>query len=196
MKPMSDEVEIKVEVSDLSALEDRLRALGFDLETPSTHELNTLYDTPAGKLRKSGQLLRLRQYGDKWTLTHKARGRKGIHKTRQETETQVTDAGPMNAILLALGYQQSFSYEKFRAEWSDAEGHVVVDQTPIGNFAEIEGPPEWIDSTAERLGLDAKQYITKNYAELFQEWKRRTGSPAKAMTFAEAAPKNPKRKEL
>lgn len=190
---MPAEVEIKFEVSDVPALEARLRVLGFDLATPSTHELNTLYDTPAGKLRTSGQLLRLRQYGDKWTLTHKARGRKGIHKTRAETETQLADGQSMHSILLALGYLPAFQYEKFRAEWSDAEGHVVVDQTPIGNFAEIEGPPEWIDSTAERLGVDPKQYITKNYAELFADWKRRTGSPAKAMTFAET---RPKRKEL
>ena len=190
---MPAEVEIKFEVSDVPALEARLRVLGFDLATPSTHELNTLYDTPAGKLRTSGQLLRLRQYGDKWTLTHKARGRKGIHKTRAETEIQLADGQSMHSILLALGYLPAFQYEKFRAEWSDAEGHVVVDQTPIGNFAEIEGPPEWIDSTAERLGVDPKQYITKNYAELFADWKRRTGSPAKAMTFAET---RPKRKEL
>lgn len=189
---MPDEVEIKFEVSDVSALEKRLRTLNFDLETPSAHELNTLYDTPAGKLRKRGQLLRLRQFGDIWTLTHKARGRKGIHKTREETETQVADGRNMHSILLALGYLPAFQYEKFRAEWSDAEGHVVVDQTPIGKFAEIEGPPEWIDSTAERLGVDPKHYITKNYAELFAEWKRRTGSPAKAMTFAEVPAQHPK----
>ena len=189
---MPDEVEIKFLVANVSVLEERLRSFGFDLKTPSTHELNTLYDTPSGKLRKSGQLLRLRQYGDKWTLTHKARGKKGIHKTREETETQVTDGAAANAILLALGYRQSFSYEKFRSEWSDAEGDVVVDRTPIGNFAEIEGPADWIDSTAERLGIEPKQYITKNYAELFAEWKRRTASPAKAMTFAEAASQKPK----
>src|SRR5690242_19739613 len=153
---MPDEVEIKFSVADVSALEEKLRSLGFDVETPSTHELNTLYDTSSGKLRRSGQLLRLRQYGDRWTLTHKTRGRKGIHKTRTETETQVSDGTAMNAILLGLGYHQSFSYEKFRAEWSDAKGHVVVDRTPIGNFAEIEGPPQWIDSTAEHLGVDPK----------------------------------------
>jgi adenylate cyclase class 2 len=181
---MPDEVEIKFLVADVSVLEERLRSLGFDLETPSTHELNTLYDTPGSKLRSSGQLLRLRQYGDTWTLTHKARGRRGIHKTRAETETRVADGRSMHAILLALGYLPTFQYEKFRAQWSHAEGHVVVDQTPIGNFAEIEGPPDWIDGTAERLGVVRKHYITKNYAELFQEWTRRTGSPAKAMTFA------------
>ena len=181
---MPDEVEIKFVVADISALEERLRILGFHLQTPSTHETNTL-DTARGALRKTGQLLRLRHYGSMWTLTHKARGRKGIHKTRVETETEVSNGESMHALLLALGYHEAFCYEKFRAEWRDAEGHLVVDQTPIGNLAEIEGPPEWIDSTAERLGIDPKQYITKNYAELFREWKRRTRSSAQNMTFAE-----------
>ena len=182
---MPDEVEIKFVVADISALEEKLRNLGFHLQTPSTHEVNTLFDTAKDALRKSGQLLRLRQYGPACTLTHKARGRKGIHKTRVETETEVSNGESMRAILLALDYHEAFCYEKFRAEWRDAEGHVVVDQTPIGNLAEIEGPPEWIDSTAERLGIDPKQYITKNYAELFREWKRRTHSSARNMSFAE-----------
>ena len=182
---MADEVEIKFVVEDLPALEEKLRALGLHLQTPRTHELNTLYDTAKGELRKSGQLLRLRQYGSTWTLTHKARGRQGVHKTRVETETQVADGENMHAILRSLGYQPSFRYEKFRAEWSDGQGHVVVDETPIGNLAEIEGQPEWIDSTAARLCVTRKQYITKNYAQLFGEWKERTHRPAQAMTFAE-----------
>jgi len=182
---MPDEIEIKFMVADIPALEERLRILGFHLQTHSTHELSTLFDTARGALRKSGQLLRLRRYGSTWTLTHKARGRKGIHKTRVETETEVSNGESVRAILLALGYQEAFCYEKFRAAWRDAEGHVVVDRTPIGNLAEIEGPPEWIDSTAERLGIDPKQYSTKNYAELFGEWKSRTRSSARNMTFAE-----------
>ena len=188
---MPDEVEIKFEVAGLAALENQLRGIGFHLQTPPTHETNTLYDTSSGDLRKTGQLLRLRQYGTTWTLTHKARGREGIHKTRVETETQVADGKKMHAILLALGYQQSFSYEKVRAEWSDGKGHVVVDQTPIGNLAEIEGPPEWIEATAARLGVARKQYITKNYAQLFEEWKGRTRSSARNMTFAECGTPSP-----
>jgi adenylate cyclase class 2 len=181
---VSKEVEIKFAVSDVAALQEKLRALGFRLQTPRSREVNTLYDTAKFHLRNSGQLLRLRQYGPNWTLTHKDRGQAGIHKVRLETETQVADGKQMHNILLALGYQPSFRYEKFRAEWSDGRGHVVIDETPIGNLAEIEGPPEWIDGTAERLGLTRQQYITKNYAELFQDWKRRSGSGAQEMTFA------------
>jgi adenylate cyclase class 2 len=90
----------------------------------------------------------------------------------------------MEGILRALQFEPSFRYEKFRAEWKGTEGHVVIDETPIGNFAEIEGPPDWIDSVARDLGIDRRDYITETYAELFAAWKRKTGSKAREMTFA------------
>jgi adenylate cyclase class 2 len=89
----------------------------------------------------------------------------------------------MDAILGALGYSPSFRYEKFRAEWASGKGKVVVDETPIGNFCEIEGPSRWIDSTARKLGVSPADYITKNYATLFADWKQATKSPAREMTF-------------
>ena len=68
---MPNEVEIKFRVADVPTLEQRLRDAGFHVVTPRTHELNMLYDFGNGRLRKAGQLLRLRQYGQKWTLaTH------------------------------------------------------------------------------------------------------------------------------
>jgi hypothetical protein len=65
----------------------------------------------------------------------------------------------------------------------EREGKVVVDETPIGNFCEIEGPSRWIDSTARKLGVSPADYITKNYATLFADWKQATKSPAREMTF-------------
>ena len=177
------EVEVKFRVDDVRALTRKLRAAGFRQITPRTHEMNTLYDLPGQPLRHRGELLRLRRYGKEWLLTHKAKGKAGRHKMREETETKVNDGKKMDAILRALGFEPSFRYEKFRAEWSDGKGHVVVDETPIGNFGEIEGPSRWIDATAHRLGIGRRDYITQNYAGLFQQWKQRTRSPAKEMTF-------------
>ena len=89
----------------------------------------------------------------------------------------------MDLILRALGYAPSFRYEKFRAGWTDGKGQVVVDETPIGNFCEIEGAPRWIDATAKKLGVSKTDYITKNYAGLFAEWKEENKSRAEDMTF-------------
>ncbi len=180
---MHNEVEIKFRVTALAESTRSLRAAGFRVLTPRTHEMNTLYDLPGQQLRRRGELLRLRKYGDKWVLTHKAKGKAGRHKSRVETETEVLDGKKMEGILHALGFSPSFRYEKFRAEWADGKGHVVIDETPIGNFGEIEGPARWIDRTAKLLGIDVRDYITLTYAGLFFEWKKRTHSPATEMTF-------------
>lgn len=178
------EIEIKFRVDDLRLLTRRLRAAGFRQVTPRTHEMNTLYDLPGQLLRKRGDLLRLRKYGSEWVLTHKSKGKTGRHKSRAESQTQVADGPQMDAILRALGFAPTFHYEKYRAEWADRQGRVVLDETPIGNFGEIEGPGRWIDRTAKRLGILPGQYITYSYAGLFFAWKRRTRSPALDMTFA------------
>ena len=179
------EVEIKFRIDNQRELTRRLRAGGFRLITKRTHEMNTLYDFPGQRLRKRGELLRLRKYGSEWLLTHKAKGAAGRHKTRVETQTKVDDGRKMEAILEALGFSPTFRYEKFRSEWSGGKGHVVIDHTPIGDFGEIEGPPRWIDQVAKKLGIERRNYITKTYSELFNEWKRQTRSRAKGMTFKE-----------
>jgi adenylate cyclase, class 2 len=177
------EIEIKFQVKNLRELTRNLRRAGFRLVTRRTHELNTLYDWPDQRLRKRGELLRLRKYGSEWLLTHKAKGVAGRHKTRVEIETQISDGKKMAAILEGLGLVPSFRYEKFRSEWSDGKGHIVVDQTPLADYGEIEGASRWIDQVAKRLGIERRDYITKTYAELFFEWKRQSGSRAEEMTF-------------
>jgi adenylate cyclase class 2 len=182
---MASEIEIKFRVSDLNALVARLRKLGLEEITPRTHELNTLFDLPGRPLRNHGELLRLRKYGELWVLTHKAKSKEdsGPHKSRAEIETRVEDGEKMEAILRALHFEPCFRYEKFRAEWKGAQGHIVIDETPIGNFAEIEGPAEWIDCLASKLGVERKDYITETYAGLFFAWKHQIGSDAAEMTF-------------
>jgi adenylate cyclase, class 2 len=180
---MQREIEIKFRVADLRALNRKLRAAGFRLVTPRTHELNTLYDLPGGILRQRKQLLRLRKYGRIWTLTHKSGATRGRHSSRVELETGVADGKKLDLILRALGYAPTFRYEKFRAEWSDGKGQVVVDETPIGNFCEIEGPSRWIDATAKKLRVASADYITRNYATLFADWKQERKSSATEMTF-------------
>jgi adenylate cyclase, class 2 len=186
---MPKEIEIKFRIESLPALTGALKRAGFRQITRSTHEMNSLYDLPGQELRKRGELLRLRKYGDRWMLTHKAKGNSGRHKVRVELETRVENGQQMDAILRALGFAPSFRYEKYRAEWSDGSGHVVLDETPIGNFGEIEGPARWIDRTARALGIASTDYVTQTYAELFFAWKRRARSGAREMTFGSVGKK-------
>jgi len=188
---MAREIEIKFRIKNMSAVVRSLKQAGFKCIMRSTHEMNSLYDLPGQKLRTRGDLLRLRKYGNSWILTHKAKGKAGRHKSRVELQTDIEDGKQMDAILRALGFASTFRYEKFRAEWSDGKGHVVLDKTPIGNFGEVEGPPRWIDRTASALRISRSDYITQTYAPMFFEWKRRTRSNATEMTFRAVGQRNP-----
>jgi adenylate cyclase class 2 len=179
----NQEIEIKFRVANIRSLRRSLRESKFKLITRRTREMNTLYDFRGQTLRKRGDLLRLRKYGSELVLTYKAKGKTGRHKTRTELETKIDDGNKMEAILLALGFAPSFRYEKFRSEWSDGKGKVVLDETPIGIFGEIEGRSRWIDQTARLLGISNSDYITQSYAELFFDWKKQSRSPAKEMTL-------------
>jgi adenylate cyclase class 2 len=182
------ETEVKFRVQDAARLEERLQEAGFRRETPRTFERNVLYDTPERRLRLDRQILRIRQYGEKWVLTHKAipaEGDIGTYKQRVETETTIGDGETVAAVFAALGFLPAFTYEKWRTEWADDTGHCVIDQTPLGTFAELEGPEEWIDRTAATLAVDPADLTNLSYGRMFEIWKEETGSPANDLTFAE-----------
>jgi len=183
------EIEVKFRVSDPDALTRRLEDAGFHLKTPRTFERNTLYDTSDRVLRNQQAILRVRNYGGRWVVTHKClpanNDPAARHKHREETETIVEDGEAIGHIFSKLGYKPAFVYEKWRSEYADSSGHVVIDETPIGFFAELEGPPDWIDSTGRKLGVDHRQFSTLSYGRLFDQWREQTGSSAENLTFDE-----------
>ncbi len=194
---MAIETEIKFKVSDpdgLAGLARQLEAAGFTLLTPRSFESNTLYDTRDRKMRARTEILRIRNYAGRWTVTHKClphdRPGEDSHKHRVETETEVADGRAMEGVFLSLGLVAAFRYEKWRTEWQDGEGHCVVDETPIGNFAELEGTPDWIDRAAVRLGIAPENYITLSYGRLFEQWREEHRSTATDLTFAAVAGKS------
>lgn len=191
---MAEEIEVKIAISDVREFTRRLKAVGFRSKTKRTFESNILYDFPDGRLRRRGELLRVRLYGSEWKLTFKAPAMSSSPlKRRQEFETGVKDGKLLELVLIRLGMRRSFAYEKYRSEWTDGRGELVIDETPIGVYAELEGPARWIDSTAKRLGFVPSEYLPNTYAELFQQWKRRTRSRAADMTFAAVTPLRPRR---
>ena len=188
---MPIETEIKFRVDDLAELARRLEAAGFALHTPRAFESNVLYDTPDRQMRARTEILRIRSYAGHTIITHKRLPDVGpgedTHKHRIETETDVADGAAIEQIFLSLGLVPAFRYEKWRAEWTDGKGHCVVDETPIGNYAELEGSAEWIDGAAARLGVDPSRYITLSYGRLFELWRDERHSAAQNLTFVDCA---------
>jgi len=66
------EIEIKLAVTDIAAVERRLAALGAR-RGPRMHEVNSVFDTPDARLRRRGQLLRLRV---EWRVEWRVGGRR------------------------------------------------------------------------------------------------------------------------
>jgi adenylate cyclase class 2 len=183
------EIELKFPVADVRRFRATAEELGFVLVTERTFESNTLYDTAERALREKKQILRLRAYGGLNTVTHKRKADVNDldmhYKTRIETESVVEDAVALAEIFGQLGYQGVFRYEKFRTEFVHGPGKLVLDETPIGVWAELEGEPAWIDSMIAGLRVDPGTCITDSYGKLFLNWKNETQSPAENLTFDE-----------
>lgn len=169
------EVEVKLKVSSPAALRRRLLALGWTEKVPRSLEQNWTWDFPDQRLRRKGQLLRLRQFGGECSLTFKGMpiGSR-LFKVRKELETRVGDIGVLARILELLGLQIVFRYEKFRTAYffklSGGRGwvYVTVDETPIGNYLEIEGSQRSISYLAKQLGYGPQDFIKESYGTLFQ----------------------------
>ena len=178
---MATEREIKLPLPvDLKTIRRQLQKLHFQVSKRRSFEANVLFDTTDAQLRTQGVLLRLRTEGVTTLLSYKGVGKPGKHKNREELETHLDNPKAFVQILDRLGFRPGFRYEKFRTEFErpDQSGVVMLDETPIGNFLEIEGGARWIDQTAKALGFAPAVYVTKSYGGLYLEYcERRAISP-------------------
>ncbi len=178
------ELEVKFYLSDLPALEERLKALGARLVQPRMHEVNLRFDTSVGELARSFRVLRLRQ-DTAARVTYKGPGsEQGGARLRQELEFTVSDFDTARALFEALGYEVYLMYEKFRATYALEGVLVTLDEMPYGSFAEIEGPDgESIQAAAEKLGLDWSKRILDSYTALFDRVQEGLGLKFRDLSF-------------
>lgn len=180
---MSDERELKFAVDDLTALRQRLRAAGATELHAESFETNELWDRE-GELRAGGSLLRLRTDGAGCRVTFKGPPRfdKGV-KVRIEHETAIASSKRMAAVLAALGYSPVYRYEKYRAEWQLGDVVVALDRTPMGDFAEFEGPAA--AAAAGAAGCAPETALEEDYLGLYESWRREHPNAPEFMVFAE-----------
>jgi adenylate cyclase class 2 len=180
------ETEVKIRIGSAEAAHEMMLQHGFEMVRARVFEANAVYDTPESNLRSSGKLLRLRRAGERFVLTYKGPVQTDKHKSRPETEVSVSSFDDCDRLLQQLGYQVSFRYEKYRTEYgrSGEPGVVTVDETPIGAFLEIEGSPEFIDSTAHILGFERNDYVLASYGALYLQHCEALGITPRHMVFA------------
>jgi adenylate cyclase class 2 len=179
------EIEIKLPCEDLARVRERLQALGARSVSDLHFEVNELYDDPAGRLSRSGSTLRVRRAGGETILTYKGPSRfeEGI-KQRVERETRVSDGEEIEAILEALGLSPRFRYEKRREEWRLDSALVALDETPIGNYVEIEADPPEIRRVVVALDLDFASAVPYSYAKLYERKRKEDPGLPEDMVFS------------
>ncbi len=207
-KNSRSEVEVKLRVADLPAILRRLKQLQARQVCPRQHESNTLYDSPNMALARRGQLIRIRverpaPHGrraktrslGRSVLTYKGpsdpprsqhHGLSRRYKVRREYEVTLGDGEQMSNILAELRLLPAFRYEKFRTTYALpglSSLKVELDETPIGVFLELEGPPSAIDRAAQLLGYSQADYIVQSYGSLYRAVCRRQGIKPADMVF-------------
>ncbi len=171
--PDNHEIEVKLRYDSVAPLERA--GLQLTLETPRHFEDNWLLDTAARQLSQRAAILRVRQVDGAGTLTFKEKAAPAAaatqFKARIEIETSI--AAPENtvAILERLGYCKWFRYQKYRTVYraalsSGAALHVMFDETPLGNFIELEGAEDAITEAVQLLGVRREEYILESYLAL------------------------------
>jgi adenylate cyclase class 2 len=183
---MGLEIEAKFWVPDLEAFRERTLSAGGQVVAPRVLEHNERFDTPDGRLRRCGEVLRLRR-DRRQTLTFKRA--LASPETRSETELEVDNLEAARSLLLGLGYVPIFIYEKHREVLALDDTQVMLDELPFGTFVEIEGPSlESIGRVAARLSLDWTQRIARSYLSIFEALRQRLSLAGEDATFAGLQP--------
>jgi len=184
----NQEIEAKFPVKDLRKIRELLELRQAELLMDKSYEHNILLDTPTNELLEENARLRLRKEGSESILTYK-RTRKNENNIayREEIETRVDHFENTRLILNRLGFLTFFEYEKYRSTYRLGATTIMLDETPIGFYLEIEGPDEeTIHRTASLLEIDWNQRTDKSYLQVFQEWAAENGYPGRDMLFSSA----------
>ncbi len=181
------EIEAKFRVGNREALEARLRALGA-APGPLENEVNLLLDDDVLSLRRAGRALRVRTVNGRGVLTFKGPATfDGGVKERLELESGVDEPSAVLSLLDALGYRPRFRYEKRRTPWRFAEPVrplVVLDETPLGLFAEIEGEAGAVRLLAGELQVAEADFLRASYWGLWVAARERDPSLPEDMLFS------------
>jgi len=192
MSRSSREVEIKLGFDSAEQARAALDTLAPICVAERAFEDNIVYDRKADPLKGSGRLLRLRRVSGRAIVTFKEPvPGEHRHKVRGEAETRVEDAEAFERILAGLGFHPFYRYQKYRTHFRLDDLELLLDETPIGCFVELEGPPAAIDRAAAAMGRSPADYILETYREIHERIARERGHEPGDLMFGAARGSGP-----
>jgi len=169
MSRSSREVEVKLGFDSADRALAAISALGARRVAERAFEDNVVYDREADPLSESGKLLRLRRVSGRSIVTFKEPvPGEHRHKVRGEAEIEIDAPDEFARIVEGLGFRPVYRYQKYRTQFRLDDLELLLDETPIGCFVELEGPPDAIDRAARALGRGPSDYVLETYREIHE----------------------------
>jgi len=164
------EIEVKIQIKNPKEMAHKIVEQGAQLVRERYFEENSLYDFSDLTLTKKQQAFRLRKIKKKAYLTFKGSPQKSRQfKIREEYETEVKNVNQIKKIIKSLGLVPKFQYDKFRTVFKKKKLIICLDETPVGNFIELEGEQSHIVRFASSLGFSRTDFLKKSYIDLYSE---------------------------
>lgn len=183
------QVETEVKLRCLTNPLTDQAALHVSLVEPRYFEDNWVLDFDDHRLTSSRSLLRLRKAGGRGWLTFKyPPGEHPWLKVREEIQVMVDEPDSMLSLLEALGLKRVFRYQKYRTWYrvtlpDGSTLDAMFDETPMGNFLELEGEEQVIAEALRLLSVSAQELLQSSYPALWVEYCQAHGLSPGDMIF-------------
>ena len=153
---MQTEIEAKFLNVDIDDIRPKLEAAGAVCEQPMRLMRRVLIEEPHHTAERS--FIRIRDEGDKSTLTFKRRTKPDVETTIDSTyelETTVGDFDTAVKIFAEAGWNYITFQEAKRETWHYGDAEIVIDEWPwLRPMVEIEAATEVaVREAADKLGL-------------------------------------------
>jgi len=166
------EIEVKILSVNPQLVEEKLLSMGVKKSFGELLKVR-YFDKNNGEFRKKGDLLRVRQIGNKKTeICYKTnKHTEAGFKVCDEYNVTATDFNESIKFIEQLGFQITCTYEKKRTAFKFNGLEIVIDEYPkIPPFIEIEGPDKMaIEKLILDLGLDKNERSTRSIGGLLSE---------------------------
>lgn len=166
---MKTEIEAKwLDVSH-DDMRQKLKACGATLITPERLMTRANFDHEDGRLQKIGGWVRVRNEGDKVTLSYKQLDDRSLQGTKEVT-VAVDDFDTTCSFLKSIGLRVKSYQETKRESWRLGKVEIELDTWPwIPSFVEIEAPSEkTLREVAAKLELDYSRALHGSVEPAYQ----------------------------
>jgi len=171
------EYEIKLKIDNPAEWRKRVLALKGKFISKKL-EYDISLDKPNHYMKKRGDILRIKQIGDKVVLGYKNRKAKSGYRLEEEIELECLDLQKIILIFKKLGYTYIRSeMEKIRETYLLPIGKITIDKLPqLGYFVEIESQTRKnLLVLIKKFGINREEVITERYGKIIKRYLRSIG---------------------